>query len=137
MRRSTAGRHFNSIVFGALGVVSLVLAAAGLYGTLIYHVHQRRRELGIRLALGATPARVEVQTPLDGVSLALLGCALGLLGTWVAGRLLARWIPDLTSGDPLTLTLAAVLLLGTAAVASWLPARRAGRTDPLTTLGVE
>lgn len=137
MRRSTAGRHFNSIVFGALGVVSLVLAAAGLYGTLIYHVHQRRRELGIRLALGATPARVEVQTPLDGVSLALLGCALGLLGTWVAGRLLARWIPDLTSGDPLTLTLAAVLLLGTAAVASWLPARRPGRTDPLTTLGVE
>lgn len=137
MRRSTAGRHFNSMVFTAFGVVSLVLAAAGLYGTLIYHVRQRQREIGICLAVGATPARIEGQTLLSGVRFALLGCALGLLGTWAAGRLLARWIPGLGTGDPLTLVWAVAVLLGTAAVASWLPARRAGRTDPLTVLAAD
>jgi predicted permease len=137
MRGSTAGRQFNSVVFAAFGLVSLMLAAAGLYGTLLYHVRQKRRELGIRLALGAAPSRVEGETVLSGVKLAGLGCALGMAGTWLAGGVLSRWIPELDASDPLALSGAAVVLLGTAALASWLPARGAGRTDVRATLGAE
>jgi hypothetical protein len=137
IRMSTGGRRFDSLVFGAFGFVSLLLAAAGLYGTLLHHVRTRRRELGIRLALGAAPARIVRQTMASGLRMTLMGCLLGLPATWAAGRLFASRLGDFAPNDPLAIGAAAAVLIITAAVASWLPGRTAGRTDPLRTLRAE
>ena len=134
---STAGRRFDSVVFMVFGGVALLLAAAGLYGTLLYGVRQRRRELGIRLALGASRNRVERQVVGDGIRLALLGLGVGLLGAWNAGRVLESRLFGVEARDLTTLLGAALVLFATALLASWLPARRAGRTDPIQTLKAE
>ena len=98
---------------------------------------ERRKELGIRLALGATRGRIEAQLLRSGLVLGAVGVALGVVGAWFASRLLESQIWGVERGDPFTLALASGLLLITALLASWVPARRAGRTDPLETLRVE
>ncbi|MEQ8329230.1 MAG: ADOP family duplicated permease [Longimicrobiales bacterium] len=135
--RSTAARRFQSSVFGAFAAVGLLLAAGGLYGTLLFMAGQRRRELGIRLALGASRQRIERKLLMSGLSLTGVGIVLGLAGAWFSGRLLESWIWGVERGDPATLVAASGVLLLTAAVASWLPARKAGRTDPLEALRAE
>lgn len=137
IRRSTASRRFDSALFGAFGAVALILAAAGLYGTLLYGVGQRRRELGIRLALGAGRKSVEREVVASGLALAAVGSVIGLGGSWAAGRFLESRLHNLAPTDPATLLTAVLVLLFVAAVASWLPARRAGKTDPLETLKAE
>jgi len=135
--RSTALRRFEWTLFGAFGGVALLLAAGGLYGTLLYVAGQRKRELGIRLALGASRGRVEAEVLRAGVALGVVGVALGLGGAWMANRLLESLIWGVDRGDPVALGGAAAILLATAVLASWLPARRAGRVDPLETLRME
>jgi predicted permease len=137
LERSTAGRRFDSVLFGTFGVVALILAAAGLYGTLLYTVGQQRRELGIRLALGAEKGSLVRRVVTRGLGLAALGSIIGLAGAWGAGRFLESRLYNLEPSDPATLALAVAVLLGTAVVASWLPALRAGRTDPVETLKAE
>jgi predicted permease len=137
LERSTASRRFESALFGIFGIVALILAAAGLYGTLLYNVGQRRREVGIRMELGAARRRVERQVVGQGLGLALAGCTLGTVGAWAAGRLLQSRLYDLQAADPGTLGSAVVVLLGAAAVASWLPARRAAQVDPAEVLREE
>jgi putative ABC transport system permease protein len=137
IHRSTASRRFDSALFGAFGALALILAAAGLYGTLLYAVGQRRRELGIRLALGAGRKSVEREVVASGLVLAAVGSVIGLGGSWAMGRFLESRLYNLAPTDPATLITAVVVLLSVAAVASWLPARRAGRTDPLETLKAE
>ena len=134
IQESTAGRRFDSVLFGSLGTVALLLAAAGLYGTLLYAVGQRRRELGIRLALGARKGQIQGSVVRKGLGLASLGSVLGLAGAWATGRFLESRLFDLEPTDPWTLATAAGVLLVAAGVASWVPARRAARTDPLETL---
>ena len=134
---STAERRFLSVVFGAFAAIALLLAAGGLYGTLLYLAGQRKRELGIRLALGASRRRIEAQLVRAGVTLAVVGLVLGLGGAWAANRLLQGLVWGVEPGDPRAMTGAAVVLFVTAVVASWLPARRAGRVDPLETLRTE
>ncbi len=135
--RSTAGRRFDSVIFGVFAAVALLLAAGGLYGTLLYMAGQRRRELGIRLALGASRARIEAAVLRGGVALGLAGITVGLLGAWLSNRLLQSRIWGVGRSDPIALGGAAAILLVTAVVASWLPARRAGQVDPLETLRAE
>jgi predicted permease len=135
--RSTASRRFDTVLFGAFGFLALLLAAAGLYGTLLYSVGERRRELGIRMALGAARADLVRRVVLRGVGLAAFGSALGLVGSWLASRALASKLYGLGAHDPGTLALAVGVLLAAAFVASWIPARRAGSTDPLLTLREE
>ncbi|MGW8268531.1 MAG: FtsX-like permease family protein, partial [Longimicrobiales bacterium] len=137
IERSTAGRRFDSALFGAFGVLALILAAAGLYGTLLYAVGQQRRELGIRLALGAGRGSVERTVVRRGLGLAVLGSILGLAGAWATGRFLESRLYNLEPNDPVTLGASVAVLLLVAALASWLPARHAGRTDPLETSRVE
>jgi hypothetical protein len=137
IRQSTAGRRFESVIFGAFAAVALLLAAGGLYGTLLYVAGQRKRELGIRLALGASRARIERQVLRGGITLGAAGVAIGLFGSWISNRFLESRIWGVAPRDPVALGGAAVLLLLTAVVASWLPARRAGRVDPLETLRIE
>lgn len=135
--RSTADRRFRSAVFGTFAAVALLLAAGGIYGTLLFTAGQRRREMGIRLALGASRRTVERRFVTIGLVLSLVGITLGLAGAWFAGRVLESQVWGVERTDPVTLTGAAALLVVTALVASWLPARRAGRVDPVETLRVE
>lgn len=134
---SMAGRRFDSAIFGLFGMVALLLAAAGLYGTLLYTVRERTRELGIRLALGAARARVEGEVVRQGLTLAVLGGAIGVVASLQVGRLLESRLFEVDATDPMAVGGAALLLVVVAGFASWLPARRAGRTDPLHTLRVE
>ena len=134
---SMAGRRFDSAIFAAFGFAALFLAAAGLYGTLLYNVRQQRRELGIRLALGAARERVERHVVGGGLRLALGGATLGILASLWVGRMLEDRLYEVGGSDPAALFGSAALLLGAAVLASWLPARRAGRTDPLETLKAE
>lgn len=137
VERSTAGRRFDSVLFSTFGMLALILAAAGLYGTLLYTVGQQRRELGIRLALGAGKGSMVRRVVARGLALALLGSLIGLAGAWGTGRFLESRLYNLAPTDPFTLATAVAVLLGVAALASWLPALKAGRTDPMETLRVE
>lgn len=134
---SSATRRFGSLLFGAFGLVALLLAAAGLYGTLLYTVGQRRQELGIRLALGAGRGRIQGDVIRRGVIQAAVGVVVGaVVALWVGG-LLEAFLYGVSATDPVALASASGILFVTAVAASWLPAYRAGRTDPLETLKVE
>lgn len=134
---SSATRRFGSFLFGAFGTVALLLAAAGLCGTLLYTVGQRRQELGIRLALGAGRGRIQNDVIRHGVVHAALGVGAGVVVTVWVGRLLESWLYGVTGTDAVTLASSAGVLFATAVLASWIPAYRAGRTDPLETLKAE
>jgi predicted permease len=134
---ATARTRFDSWIFTTFGVVGLLLAAAGLYGTLLYAVGTERRELGIRLALGARRRSLEAQVLVRGLRTAGAGAVAGGMGAWASGRLLQSRLYGIEPGDPATLATAVAVLLVTAAVASWLPARRAAATDPIETLRQE
>jgi ABC-type antimicrobial peptide transport system permease subunit len=121
----------------AFGVVALLLAAGGLYGTLLYMVGTERREVGIRLTLGAAREGIEARVVLRGLRLAGVGALIGAVAAWASSRLLASRLYGVEPGDPATLLGAAAVLMLTAALASWLPARRAAATDPMETLRME
>lgn len=135
--RSTAARRFDGMVFTVFGALALLLAAGGLYGTLLYTVGRRRREMGIRMALGADHRQVQTRVMAGGLIHAAVGVAVGLLGAWYAGRWLESRLWGVAPGDPATLAGAAAALLAVAALASWLPARRAALTNPVETLRAE
>jgi predicted permease len=135
--RSSSGRRLASMLLSAFGTIALLLAAAGLYGTLLYAVGQQRRELGIRMALGAGRRDIHTRVIARGFTLAVLGIGVGALVSWWFGRLLEGFLFGVSATDPIALTGAALTLLGTAVLASWLPALRAARTDPLETLRAE
>lgn len=134
---ATARARFEAVLFASFGGIALLLVAGGLYGTLLYAVGRRRRELGIRLALGDAPARLERRVLGQGVRTAIAGCAFGALGAWALGRVLASRLSGLDAGDPVLLGAAITILVAVALTASWLPARRAARTDPLEALRSE
>jgi predicted permease len=137
LARGTAERRFLGALFLSFAVVGLLLAAGGLYGTLLFVAGERRREMGIRLALGASRGRIERRLLMSGLAVSGVGVAAGLAGSWYGGRFLERWVWGVEPADPATLLLASAVLLATAAVASWFPARNAARTDPVRTLREE
>ena len=120
-----------------LAVVALLLAAIGIYGVLAYAVTQRTRELGIRIALGADATSLVRMVSMHGLGLALAGLAFGVAGALGTTRFLDSMLFGVTSRDPLTLCAVVVLFSVTALVASYVPARRATRVDPLTSLRAE
>ena len=122
------------VVFAGL---ALVLACIGLYGVVAYSVAQRTAEIGVRLALGATPSNVMGAIVRDTVTLAAAGIAVGIPTALVAGRLLIGFLYELTPRDPMTFAAAAVTLIAAAAIAAALPARRAARVDPALALRSE
>ncbi|HEX5758631.1 MAG TPA: ABC transporter permease [Thermoanaerobaculia bacterium] len=119
-----------AMVAGAIGLVGLLLAAVGIYGVVSYSVVQRRREIGVRMALGAERRSVLWLVTRQGLVLALAGVAIGAAGAFALGRLLAGLLLGTAANDPLVFGAVAALLVGTAAAASLLPARRAARLDP-------
>lgn len=126
-----------SVLLGLFGAMGLVLGALGIYGVLAYLVTQRTREIGVRLALGASPRDVLRMVVGRGLRLAGLGVAIGLVAALVLTRLMQGVLYGVTPTDPLTFVGVAAALLAVAAFASWLPARRATRVDPLVALRSE
>jgi putative ABC transport system permease protein len=132
--RSVAERRFTMLVLGLLAAVALVLAAIGVHGVLSYTVTQRAREIGIRMALGAQPARVQRLVVTQGMTLALTGTALGLAGALALTRSMGTLLFGVTPTDPVTYVVVPLGLALVALVASYLPARRATRVDPVAAL---
>lgn len=129
--------RLGALMLSGLGAIALLLSAIGLYGRLAYAVAQRTREIGVRLAIGATPRQVTSVVLRDGLRLAGVGAGCGLLLAVAAGRALGAAIPRLAAIDLPILAGATAVLLLVALTASWLPARRASRTDLLTALRAE
>lgn len=122
---------------GAFGVMVTLLVGIGLYGLISYAVFRRTGEIGIRMALGSLPGQVLRMILRDSLSLVLLGVLFGLGGALATGRFLAGRLYGLSPTDPLTLGGAALSLVAVAFFASWLPARRAARVDPVIALRAE
>jgi putative ABC transport system permease protein len=134
---SVAEPRFRALLLGAFGVLALVLASAGIYGVLSYTVNQRRRETGVRLALGATAGDVMSLVIRDGMRLALIGVVLGLVLAVATTRILASILFEVSPLDPVTFGLMALFLTAVGFLACAIPARRASRTDPMTAIRVE
>jgi putative ABC transport system permease protein len=127
---STAQSRFYMLLLGGFAAIALVLAAVGIYGVIAYAVRQRTQEIGIRMALGASRDRVLAMVVGQGMVLVLLGGAVGLLGAFAATRGMRSLLFEVSASDPATYAGVALVLLAVAAVASYLPARRAARTEP-------
>ena len=132
-----APRRFPLQLLGAFAVLALVLSALGIYGVTAYGVTQRTREIGVRMAIGAQQREVLRMVMLGAVRLAALGVALGLTGALLGGRLLSSQLYGVGSRDPLTYAGMSFLLALVAIAASWFPARRATRVDPMIALRAE
>ena len=130
MRASTARLRLTAALMSAAAAVALLLGMIGLYGVMAYLVALRTREFGVRLALGADPRRIARAVLGAGLALTGGGIAAGLVLHALAAPLLRAFLFGVTAHDPPTLAGAALLLIATAAIASWLPARRAARVDP-------
>ncbi len=132
--RSAGQRRFAMLLFQCFALVALLLAATGLFGVLSGRVTERRRELGIRSALGATGRRLLAMVLGEGLALAAVGLVAGLAGTLALSRLLRGLLFGVSPYDPVTMGTMAVLLLAVAAAACLAPAWRAARADPVATL---
>jgi ABC-type antimicrobial peptide transport system permease subunit len=119
---------------GFFGALSGLLACAGLYGVISYSVARRTREIGVRLALGATPAAVLRMTLKESLWLTLAGVAIGIAVAMAATRLVSARLFGVGAADPLTIVVAALLMMAVAALSAFLPARRAAKVDPLIAL---
>jgi putative ABC transport system permease protein len=128
---SVASRRFATALIAAFAVVALLLAGIGVYGVIAYSVSQREFEIGLRLALGATPRAVVRQILGEGLRTAMIGAAVGLVAALGTTRLLRAMFVEVSITDPLTLASVTALLVVVAMAASWLPALRASTVDPL------
>jgi predicted permease len=128
---SIGSQRFYATLIAIFAAVALVLSAVGLYGVIAYAVSQRTHELGVRVALGATGDRITRMVVGEGLRLTAAGAILGIAGSLLAGRLIATLLFGVTAVDPMTLAGVITVLAIVATLASWLPARRAARVDPL------
>jgi predicted permease len=127
---SLATSRFTSLLLGALSAIGLALAVVGIYGIIAYFVTQRVPEIGVRMALGATPGAVRALVVRTALRPVVLGVALGAGAAVGAARLLRAYLFGVTPTDPWTIALVTALLVGAAVLASLVPARRATRVDP-------
>jgi putative ABC transport system permease protein len=132
-----AAERFYTLVLGIFAAVAVLLSAAGIYGVLSYWVNQRTSEIGVRMALGATRADVLRNVVGHGMALTGFGVAAGLAGAVASTRVLANSLFEVGARDPGTFAGVAVLLIGIALLACWVPAQRASRVDPVTSLREE
>jgi ABC-type antimicrobial peptide transport system permease subunit len=124
----------NLVLVGSFAVLALLLASLGLYGVVSHLTARRSREFGVRLAIGATPAHLLTMVLRQTLVRASMGLLAGLILSAAVTRLLATMIHGVTPLDPITYLSVAVLLLAVVLAASYFPARRASKTDPLSAL---
>jgi ABC-type antimicrobial peptide transport system permease subunit len=134
LRGATARLRFLSLLVGTFAVSALLVAAVGVYGTVSFNVARRRRELGIRSPLGATPAWLRGKVPSGGLRLACAGATVGVGGALLLGRILSEVLYQVSPRDGLVFVAVPLLLLSMVAPACWVPARRAGAVAPLEAL---
>ena len=135
--KSVARTSFTLVMLGIAGAMSIALGVIGIYGVLSYTVSQRRREIGIRLALGAQQENVLGMVMGSGARMAIVGVAIGVLVALALTRWMSTLLFGVTAHDPLTYSLVALLLFTVALAACWIPARRATRVDPMVALRYE
>ena len=135
--RELAAPRFNMLLVLTFSIVALLLGSVGVYGVIAYALASRMRELGVRIALGATPGGLMRSAVGRGMLLAGVGIAIGLVAALPLGRVMAGLLYGLPPHDPVALGSAVLALALAAAVACWLPARRAGRIDPVAALRTE
>jgi putative ABC transport system permease protein len=136
-RQAVAWPRFTMQVVSGFAAMAVVLAALGIYGVASLGVQRRRKEIGIRVAMGAEPRRVVGLVLREAARLALLGIGLGVVLALGASGFLGSLLYDVAPRDPWTFTILPVGLAAIALLASWIPARRATRVDPLETLSTE
>jgi putative ABC transport system permease protein len=135
--RAMAPIRFTTTLIGIFAAVALVLAAIGLYGVLSTIVRQRTAEIGMRMVCGAQRASVLKLVVSEGLKLAFAGMVLGLAGALAATRVMASLLVGVGTADPITFGAIVVLFATTASAASWLPAHRASRLDPMSAIREE
>lgn len=137
LRAATFETEIQAVLVGIMGAVGLMLAVVGLFGVVAYLVGRRAQEFGVRLALGASPGFILWSVLRQGLLMALSGAAIGVAGALAVGRTLSGYFYEVNPADPATLLGSVLVLAIVALAASFLPARRASRTDPVVTLKSE
>jgi ABC-type antimicrobial peptide transport system permease subunit len=135
--KSAAQPRFRTYVLGGFAAISLLLTATALYGLLSYSVTQRVREIGVRMALGAQPRDVLGLVVREGMTLVAVGSAVGIVAALAAGRVVSSLLFGVTASDPVTYVVVILVLATVAFVASYLPALRAARVNPMSALRSE
>jgi len=135
--RSVAPQRFNMSLLGLFAALGLVLAAVGIYGVMAYGVSQRTHEIGLRMALGARGGDVMKMVVRQGMALAMVGVAIGLIASYALTRLMKTLLFGVSATDPLTFAVMALSLGLIALLACWIPARRAAKVDPMIALRCE
>ncbi|HEX5438244.1 MAG TPA: FtsX-like permease family protein, partial [Gemmatimonadaceae bacterium] len=137
MHADLSSVRFRTWLLSLFAATALLLAVVGLFGVLSYAVARRTREIGIRMALGAGASRVRALVVRQGMTPAVIGLCVGLVGSLASARLLASLFRGIGPVDPLTMGIVAAMVLASALLASYLPARRATAVDPVTALRSE
>jgi putative ABC transport system permease protein len=134
---TVAQERFYTLLFTVFGAIGLLLTVTGVYGLISYTVAQRTQEIGIRMALGATRQNVVRMVLKQGVALALIGAVIGLGVSFAVARVIVSLLFEVKPTDLVTFSVATLVLLGAAVLASYVPARRATKVDPLVALRYE
>jgi putative ABC transport system permease protein len=134
---STGSRRFNLVLFGIFAGTALLLAVAGIYGVLAYSVARRTREMGVRMALGASAGNVMRLVLGQAAVTTGIGVLLGVVCSFILMRFLQSMLYEVSAADPLTFVGVALLLIGVALLAAYVPARRATKVDPIVALRYE
>jgi putative ABC transport system permease protein len=137
VERHTGSQRFTAPLLGLFAAAGLALAAVGVYGIVSFLVAQRKRELAIRAAVGASTPNILWLVMKGAPQMGFMGVVIGLIGVWAAQKLINRVLFGISTVDPLTFTGAALLLLSVVVMACWLPPWRAARLDPCITLRAE
>jgi len=135
--RGLSDNEMVATLVSLFATVAMLLAGLGLYGMLTFYVGQRTREIGVRMALGAASRELLAMVIQRGMKLVLIGLALGIVGSWMAARLLVHLLFGVPATDPVTLLGSAVVFAAVGFLACLLPAWRATRIDPVISLAVE